>query len=159
MARQMVTLLRSGDGMRDRPGATMLASLRVWAPGLASVVSHKCCYTQCRPRSGTRCAGPPEPGPRRLPPTPSIPSDGPVHLSITASCDQPTLPTWHGSLLRKAVPAPAGSASLSPCHSLRGFAGGRAGRKTRAIFPRIIGGCLSVWTRIWSVWWQERHHI
>ena len=81
-------------------GFTVLVPARLGS-GLASVVSHKCCYTQCRPASGTRWRRTPGTGSPPSPAYPTIPSDGPVHLSITASCDQPTLPSWHGSLREK----------------------------------------------------------
>jgi len=56
-------------GMKHRQ--TLRCSfLRVWAFALLSPPSHKSSYIQCRPSPGSRFAGPPGPGPRRLPPTP-----------------------------------------------------------------------------------------
>jgi len=71
-------------GMKDRQ-TLRFSFVRGWASALLSRSRHKSYYTQSRPIPGTRFAGPPVTGPRRLL---VLPARRPGSLSITASCVQ-----------------------------------------------------------------------
>jgi len=86
--------------------------VRGWAFALRVPASHKSYYTQSRPGTGTRSAGPPAPGPRRLPQF-----RRPGSLSITASCGQRAAPC-HAHCERWPFPPASGSARASSQASL-----------------------------------------
>ena len=71
-------------GMKDRLGLRC-SCLRACGLALLSRSRHKSYYTQSRPITGTRYAGPPVTGPRRLL---GLPARRLGSLSITASCVQ-----------------------------------------------------------------------
>ena len=58
------------DGMKDRPSATMLVPARLGTWPCSALSNTRAVMSSCLPIAGTRCAGPPATGPRRLPPAP-----------------------------------------------------------------------------------------
>lgn len=69
------------DGMKDRPDPTVLVPARLGIRPCSEFPGHKSVLCSLSPRPGTRSAGPPAPGPRRLPPAP--PSHPAARLSET----------------------------------------------------------------------------